>query len=100
MHHGQQNGGALPHALYTFQFFHAGAEYALQRAELLQQKVGRGVGVAAGDGVKQQQFQRLMVGETIQSRLDKLLLFSGAMAVMDAHLPSLLAINFDNFAII
>ena len=39
MHHGQQNGGALSHAFYAFQLFHAGAEYALQRAELLQQKV-------------------------------------------------------------
>ena len=60
-------------------------DHIVQRAEFLQQKMGGFIGIAAGNGIIEQQFQHFMVGKTVQSLLQKLLLFPLSVAIMDTH---------------
>ena len=84
----QQRRGVLADALHLLQLLRRREEHAVEGAEALYQPVGDGVGVHAGDGVEQQQLQRLMVGEGVQPVRAKLLLFAGAVPVVQRHTAS------------
>ena len=47
--------------------------------------MGQGIGVPAGDGVKQQQLQDLVVGQRLQAEVQELPLFPLPVALMWVH---------------
>ena len=52
--------GAPAQSRHSGQRAFVGAEHAVNAAKLLVQRVGQGVDIAAGDGIIEQQFQKLM----------------------------------------
>ena len=53
------------------QLLEAGVQDLGKAPEPVQQRVGNGVGILLGDGVKQQQLQRLHICKAVQSRLQE-----------------------------
>ena len=81
----QQNGSALPDALHLFQILHRGIEDGGQGAVPLHQGVGDGIRISPGDGIIQQQFQGLVIRESVQAAFQKSLPHLLSVSVMDAH---------------
>ena len=54
-----------------FQFLHIRFQHPGQAAEMVQQSVGDGIGVLLGNGVEQQQLQRLDIRKIVQAFLQE-----------------------------
>ena len=67
------------------QLFQRRGEHRVQRAVMLHQAMGQFVGIPAGDGIKEQQFQRLVIGKGIQPAIQKAPAQFFAVSVMYAH---------------
>ena len=63
----EQRRGILAHALYPAQFLLRRFQHRVKAAETLQQRVGQRIDIALGDGVKQHQLQRFVVGKAVQA---------------------------------
>ena len=62
----KQHGGVLAYALHPAQFLLRGFQHPVEAAKTLQQCVSQRIDVSLGNGVKQHQLQRLMVGKAVQ----------------------------------
>ena len=86
--HVDKDSGAFPDALYSFKVFNRGVKDIGQGLVALHQSVGNGVGVPAGDGVIEKEFQGFMVGEGIQAAVHKAGAHILPVTIVDAHLKS------------
>ena len=62
----KQRSGIFAHALHPAQLLLRGFQHPVEAAEAFQQCVSQRIDVSLGNGVKQHQLQRLMVGKAVQ----------------------------------
>jgi hypothetical protein len=71
-HQRRKTAALFPDALHLLQILRRGVDStAVQGAVPLQQPVGRLVGVPPGNGIEEQQLQRLVVGKAVQPAGEK-----------------------------
>ena len=81
--HLQQHRCTLADALHLFQILRRSRENRRQGAVALHQLVGNGIGVPSGNGIIQQQLQRLMICKAFQPAFQKALPHFLPVSLMD-----------------
>ena len=81
-HQRKQNGGKFADAFYLHEGIGVGPQHGGEAAIGIQQPMGQRIHIPAGDGIGQQQFQKLMIVEALASLLHKLFAQAFPMVAM------------------
>ena len=84
-HQLQEDRGALPDAVHLLQVLHRRGQHTGEGPVAIHQGMGDGIGVPPGDGVVEQQLQRLVVRKAVQPAPQEPLPHLLPVPVVDAH---------------
>lgn len=82
----QQRCRIFSDTLHLAQFLHRGFQHLRKGAKVIQKCMCNGIGILTRDAVKQQQFQGLNIGKTVQPVFQKLFLKPLSVSIMDRHI--------------